>query len=92
MHTTSILAKELGFIKVYTSPCTPAGNSIIEHIFFFLKASIRKLTSNHQVDWDETLHVTTMAYKVFPHSSAGKSLFYLMFGYDLFIPTLFKLL
>ena len=29
------LAKELGFIKVYTSPHTPMGNSVIECAHFF---------------------------------------------------------
>ena len=40
----------------------------------------------------ETGHIVTMAYNVFPHSSSGESLFYLMFGCDPFMPTLFKLL
>ena len=33
-----------------------------------------------------------MAYKVFQHSSAGEAPFHLMFGFDPFMPTLFKLL
>ena len=86
------LANELGFIKVYTSPYTPTGNSIIEWTHAFLKASLRKLICNHNIDMDEIAHVETMAYKVFPHSSAGEVLFYLMYGCDAFIPTVFKLL
>ena len=69
------LAKELGFINVYTSPYTPTGNSIIEHTNSFLKASIRKLICKHQVDWDETIHIAAMVYSIFPHSSAGESHF-----------------
>ena len=38
------LANELGFIEVYTSPYTPAGNSEIEQTHAFLKASLRKLS------------------------------------------------
>ena len=52
-----LLAKELGFIKVCTSPYTPTGNSVIEHTHSFLKASIRKLICSHQVDWDEIVQV-----------------------------------
>ena len=37
------LAKGLGFIKVYTSPYTPTGNSVIEWTYAFLKASLRNL-------------------------------------------------
>ena len=37
------LTKDLGFIKVYTSPYTPAGNSVIKRTHFFLKASQRKI-------------------------------------------------
>ena len=85
------LAKELGFIKICASPYTPTGNSIIECTHSFSKASIRKLICNHQVDWDETVHIAVMGYNVFPHSSSGESLFYLTFGCDLIIPNLFKL-
>ena len=45
-----------------------------------------------QIDWDEPAHVTMMAYNVFPHSAAGEAPFYFMFGYNTFMPTLFKLL
>ena len=47
---------------------------------------------NHNTDWDELTHVATMAYDVFLHSSAGEAPFYLTFGCDAFMPTLFKLL
>ena len=86
------MAEELGFVKICTSPYTPKGNSIVEHTHSFLKASFRKLICNHQVDWDQTVHIATMAYNVFPNSSSGKSPFYLMFGHDPFMLTLFKLL
>ena len=51
------LAQALGVFKVYTSPYTPTGNSIIECTHSFLKASIRKLICNHQGDWDDTVHI-----------------------------------
>ena len=59
---------ELGFIKVYTLPYALIGNSIIEETNAFLKSSLRKLICNHNIDWDETAHVATMVFNVFPHS------------------------
>ena len=85
-------ANKLGFIKVFFLPYTPTGNSIIEQTHAFLKASLRKLICNHNIDWDGIAHVATMAYNVFPHFSTGEAPFYLMFGCDTFMPALFKLL
>ena len=72
----TFVVNELCFIKVYNSPYTPTGNSIIEWTHAFLMASPRKLIFNHQIDWDEIAHITSMVYNVFPHSSVGKALFY----------------
>ena len=58
----------------------------------FLKASMRKPTCNHQIGLDKTVYIATMAYNVFPHTSAEESPFYMVFGCDTFMPTLFKLL
>ena len=76
------IANKLGFIKVFTSHYTPTGNSIIENTHAFLKASLRMLICIHQIEWDEIVHISTMANNVFLHSSAGEAPFYLMFGCD----------
>ena len=88
----TFLASELGFIKLYTSPYPSTSNSIIECTHSFLKAYLRKLISNHQIDCDGIAHITAIVYNVFPHSSAGEAPIYLMFGHNPFMPTLFKLL
>ena len=67
------LAKEFGFSKVYISSPIPMGNSAIDHMHYFLEASIRKLICNHNTKWDELAHVTMMACNVFPNSSAGEA-------------------
>ena len=54
--------------------------------------SLRKPVSNNNIDWDGKAHIETMDYNVFLHSLAGKALYYLMFGCDIFMPTLFTLL
>ena len=86
------LANKLGFVKVYTLPYTPTGNSMIGWTLHYLKASLRKLICNHNIDWDEIAYVVTMAYNIFLHSSAEEAPFNLIFGCDTFMPTLFKLL
>ena len=41
---------------------------------------------------DSVAHIATMAYNVFLHSSSGETSFFLMFGWDTYMPILFKLL
>ena len=52
---------------------SPTGNSVIEWTHAVLKVSLRKLICNLNIDWDDIAHVSTMAYIVFPHSSAGEA-------------------
>ena len=47
---------------------------------------------NHNVEWDELIHIAKMAYSIFLHSAAGESLFFLMYGTDTYVPTLHQLL
>ena len=88
----SFIADQLGFTKVYTSPYTPKSNSIIKRCHSFLKNSIRKMSCNHDVEWDELVHIAKMVYTIFPHSAAEESPFFLMYGRDAYLPTLHKLL
>ena len=80
------LPKELGFIKICTSPYIPTGNSIIEHTHSFLKASIRKLMQS-SLKWDKTVHIATMAYNVSPTPDLENPHFTLCLDVT---PTLFK--
>ena len=70
------LSKELGFIKVYNLPYTSTGNSVIEWTHAFLKTSLRKLISNNNIDWDEIVHIATMEYNVFLHSSRKETILF----------------
>ena len=47
---------------------------------------------NHDVEWDELVHVAKMAYNIFPHSAVEESPFFLMYGKDAYLPTLHQLL
>ena len=65
------IVKELGFIRIYTSPNTPMNNSVIEHTHSFLKASMAIVICNHNTDWYEFAFVAIMTYNGFLHSVAG---------------------
>ena len=84
----SYIAEQLSFTKVYASPYSPKSNSIIERCHSLLKNSIRKMRCNHGVEWDELVHIAKMAYNIFPHSAAGESPFFLMYGRDTYLSSL----
>ena len=44
------LASKLGFVKIFTSPYSPTGNSIIERAHQYLKHSISKIINDKQVE------------------------------------------
>ena len=83
---------QLGFTKVYTSPYSPHSNSVVERFHSFLKNSIRKMRCNHETDWDLLAHIAMMVYNIFPHTAAGESPFFLMYGWEAYLPTLHNLL
>ena len=84
----SYIEEQLGFTKAYTSPYSPKSNSIIKRCHSFLKNSIRKMWCNYDAEWDELVHIAKMAYNIFPHSVAGESPFFLMYGRDTYLPNL----
>ena len=55
----------MAFIKVQTSPHYPMGNSVIDCIYPFQKASIGKLICNPNTAWDELAHMAMMVYNFF---------------------------
>ena len=71
------LGKKLGFTKVHTSPYTQTENSVIKGTHSFLKASLWKIISNHNTDWDNIDCIAAIVYHLFPHSSSGETPFYL---------------
>ena len=86
------LASELGFVKIFSSPYTPTGNSIIERAHQFLKHSISKIINDKQVEWDTVCHIAAMAFNIFPTRIDQESPFFLMFHRDCFLPTLAQFL
>ena len=86
------IADQLGFTKVYTSLYSPHSNSVIERCHYFLKNSIRKMRCNNETDWDHLAHIAVLAYNGFPHTAKGESPFFLMYGWDAYLPTLHNFL
>ena len=58
------LVKNCDLSKYILLLIIPWGISVIEHTHPFLKASIRKLISNHNTDWNELAHEAMLAYNV----------------------------
>ena len=86
------VADQLGFIKVYTLPYSPHSNPVVERCHSFLKNSIGKIRCYYEADWDQLAHITVMAYNIFPHTAKGENPFFLMYGHDVYLPTLHNLL
>ena len=80
------LATELGFTKIFTSPYTPTGNSIIERAHQFLKHSISKIIHEKQIEWDTVCHIAAMAFNVFPTRIDRESRFSLFSVGTVFYP------
>ena len=47
---------------------------------------------NHDAEWNELIQIAKMACNIFPHSAAGESPFFLMYGRDTYLSTLHQLL
>ena len=86
------LASELGFMKIFTSPYMPRGNSIIKRANQFLKHSISKIMHDKQVEWDTICHIAAVAFNVFPTRTDQENPFFLMFHRDCFLPILTQFL
>ena len=65
-------AKELGVeFKCYTAPYHPQSNGRIEGFHHFLKACMSKHISK-TMEWDEVVHLATVAYNFFPNEHSRK--------------------
>ena len=62
----SWILKRLG-----TTPWHPSGNGLIERFNRTLGEMLRQRVSLHQKDWDEDLHLMTMAYRSTIHETTG---------------------
>ena len=64
----------------------PKSNGKTENFNRFLKDSISKLFQADMADWDQVLGQILMAYRCCPHTSSGKSPFFLVYNKDPVVP------
>ena len=80
--TLAYVCEELCIVQHFTNPYTPRSNSKTENFNKFLKASIRKLTSEDKAAWDLVLDQTLFAYRCCPHTSTGEAPYTLVYARD----------
>ena len=81
-NTLAYVCQEFCIKQHFTSPYTPRSNGKTENFNRFLKASIRKLTSEEKTPWDQVLHQILFAYRCCPHTSTGEAPYTLIYARD----------
>ena len=71
--------------KIYLPPYGPQSNGRIESFHYFLKACISKHITP-QIEWDDVVPLTCVAYNFLPNEHSKESPFFLMFGRDAILP------
>ena len=79
----SRLAEQLGVErKIYSPPCRPQSNGLIEGVHKFLKSCLAKHISRHR-EWDNVVPLATASYNWLPNQHSKEFLFFIMFGRDM---------
>ena len=88
----SEVGTQLGIKHSFSSPYRPQTNRCIESSYKSFKNCVRKFTINGGVEWDEAVHIACAAFNFFPNGQSHELAFSLVFGRDVYIPTLANLL
>ncbi|KAL8440112.1 hypothetical protein Emag_007886 [Eimeria magna] len=75
-----------GISKLFTSPCNPRGNSIVESYMRSLKTTLRLCLQHFRQEWDIVLPAVALAYCCTPHSVTRFGPFFLVTGQELVFP------
>ena len=73
--------------KTQTNPWHPSGNGLIERFDRTSGEMLRQRVSLDQKDWDEDLHLMTMAYRSTIHKTTGMTPNLMMLGRELPMPS-----
>ena len=74
------LCKLLGINKIRTTACHPQANGQVQRFNRTLEATLSKVVSENQKDWDSHIPKALFAYRTAFHESSGDSLFLVNFG------------
>ena len=88
----SEVALQLGIKDNCSSSCSLQGNGRIEALHKCPKNYIRKCTQKGEIELDKVINITCDTYSFFPNSQSHKSSFFVMFGRNVYVPTLANLL
>ena len=80
--TLAYVCEEFCIEQHFTVPYTPRSNGKTGNFNKFLKASIRKLTSEDKAAWGQVLDQILFAYSCCPHTSTGKAPYTLVYARD----------
>ena len=84
--TTTQLCEKLGIRNIFSTPYHPQGNGIVEAFMRPLKKILSVQVSQVGNHWDLCCSAAGYAYNSTPHSTTGRSPFYLMHGFEAFLP------
>ena len=70
----------LGIKIIYSNPYYPSVNSRIKNVHSFLKQTIAQFMHGSQLEWDDTLPLTTNCYNISPSVDDLEYPFYLVHG------------
>ena len=84
--TTTQLCEKLGIRNIFSTPYHPQGNGIVEAFMKPLKKILSIQISKVGNHWDLCCASAAYAYNSTPHSTTGRSPFFLMHGFEALLP------
>ena len=80
------MCRILGSEKTRTTPMRPQSDGLVERANRTLQNMLSAFVSENQDNWDEYLHILTVAYNTAKHESTGFSPSMMMYGRDINVP------
>ena len=84
--TTTQLCEKLGIRNIFSTPYHPQGNGVVEAFMRPLKKILSVQVSQVGNHWDLCCSAASYAYNSTPHVTTRRSPFYLMHGFEAFLP------